>query len=50
MAKVLKNGRVPVQVHFMEKEYERLRRAAFKEGVTVNQYVKAKALDSVQRK
>lgn len=50
VAKALSSGRVPVQVQVSVKDYERLRRAAFKEGVTVNKFVLAKALEAVQRK
>lgn len=46
----MKNGRVPVQIHFDAKEYEQLRKAAYKEVTTVNQYVKRCALDTVRRK
>lgn len=50
MAKALINGKVPVQIQIDIKDYEKLRRAAFKEGVTVNRYVLKRAIESVQRK
>lgn len=50
MAKALASGKVPVQVQVSVKDYERLRRAAFKEGVTVNRFMLVKALEAVQRK
>lgn len=44
------NGKYPVQVQLSQDEYEKVRYAAFIEGVTVNAYLRDKAVSSAVRK